>query len=539
MLPKKALLSLLSVLSIVSAPVPAATAAVEGNVAPLARATASSTRPGYPVRHVNDGDPKTQWGVNLGAKAGEWLRFDWPSAQTVSGVVLYPTGPYLASFDVEVSTPSGWKKLVHAGSPGLAKLRRVVLPVKATLARSLRLANLTPTPEGGPAFFEVEIYGDPAVLDRMAKEVDIAVSGDSRGNLIGTVSKDLGSTGLAGETVTVSGDSWTRTMTTGENGFFAVATPLDVHGKIKVDVKGHAIVVDATDIPLRLTARPKSGRLSLEGSWQILLDPPADWRSAPGWQPIDVPSNWEMKGLRAKSETAVMRKVFAAPKARRGERIKLRADGIYSKCEAWLNGVRVGSHDGGATPVEFDLTDAAKPGRDNVLDVFIWGRSPAAKIDNMSVYAYFEIAGIWRPIEVFTVEPAHVSRVSWDVDYDSAYANADLAVSATVANAQGSPAGDGKLSVRLLDPEGRVVKTETSSFTLSPWEEKTVPIRMHIEAPEPWTAERPRLYTLDVSFNGASVESPVGFREMEVRGKRFTINGKAAKLFGICLHSAD
>jgi hypothetical protein len=516
-----------------------AAAAVKGNIAPLAKAAASSSRPEFPIQQINDGDPKTSWSVRLGAKAGEWLRFDWPSAQTVSGVVLYPTGPYLASFDVEVMTQAGWKRLARVGSPELPRLRRIVLPVPTSLTRSLRLANLTPTPEGGPAFFEVEIYGDRDVLDRMAKEVDIVFSGDSRGNIIGTVSKDIGSTGLPGEIVTISGDSWKRTVTTGENGFFAVDTPLNVHGKVTADVRGYKTSVDAADIPLRLTARPKAGRLSLEGPWQILLDPPADWRTAPGWLPIDVPSNWEMKGFRAKSETAVMRKVFDLPKAWRGKRIKLRADGIYSKCEAWLNGVRIGSHDGGATPVEFDLTDAAKLGGDNTLDIFIWGRSPAARIDNMSVYAYFEVAGIWRPIEVFAVEPAHVSRVNWAVDFDSGYRNADLAVNATVANAHNSPVGDGRLSVRLKDPAGRVVKTETTAVSLAPWEEKTVPLRVHVENPEPWTAERPRLYTLDVSYNGLSVESPVGFREVEIHGKRFTINGKAVKLFGVCLHCAD
>jgi beta-galactosidase len=377
-------------------------------------------------------------------------------------------------------------------------------------------------------------------LAPQTKEVDIVVSGDSRGNIIGTVSQNDGKNGLPSETVTVSGDSWTRTATTDENGFFAVDTPLGVRGKITIEARGHRTSVDAADIPLRLTARPKSGRLSLEGEWQILLDPPpADWRTAPGWKPIDVPSNWEIKGFRAKSETAVMRKVFSMPKSWRGKRIKLRADGIYSQCEAWLNGVRIGSHDGGATPLEFDLTEAANPGGKNTLDVFIRGRSPAARIDNMSVYAYFEIAGIWRPIEVFAVEPGHPSRVHWTVDYDSGYGNADLVVDATVANAQDAPVGEGKLWVRLLDPRGRVVRSEETAVSLVPWEEKTVPLRLQVESPEPWTAERPRLYTLDVSYNGSAVETSVGFREVEIQGKRYTINGKPVKLFGVCLHCAD
>lgn len=509
------------------------------NIALLASAAASSSRDGFPVQQVNDGDRKTTWGVKLGAKADEWLRFDWPSAQQVSGIVLYTPGPYLASFDVEVATPSGWEKVAHAGSPELPRLRRIALALPARLTRSLRLANLVPTADGGPAFFEVEIYPDRDVVDRLNAEVDIAVSGDSRGHLIGTVSKDMGGTGLAGVPVTVRGESWTRTAPAGENGFFTVELPLGVRGRVSVEAAGRKLDLDPTDIPLRLTARPKTGRLSLEGAWQILVDPPADWRTASAWRAIDVPSNWEMKGLRAASGTAVMRRVFDLPRSWRGKRVKLRAEGIYSKCEAWVNGVRIGSHDGGATPVEFDLTGAARPGQENTLDVFIWARSAAADIDHMSVYAYFEIAGIWRPIEIFAVELAHTARIDWAVEYDKEYKNAELAVNATVANAQGAAAADGKLIVRLLDPTGKVVKTETATVSLAPWEEKTVPLRMRAENPEPWTAERPRLYTLEVSFNGAVVESPVGFRQMEVRGRRFTINGQGAKLFGVCLHAAD
>ena len=372
-----------------------------------------------------------------------------------------------------------------------------------------------------------------------SEEVEIALSGDSRGNIVGTVSKDFGRTGLAGETVTVSGDSWSRTATTGEDGFFAVDTPLAARGAVTAETRGRRTTIDAADIPLRLTARPESGRQTLEGAWQILIDPPADWRNAPGWRTIDVPSNWEMKGLRAKTETAVMRRIFDLPAAWGGKRIKLRADGIYSRSEAWLNGVRVGAHDGGATPIELDLTEAAKPGASNTLEVFIWGRSAAAKIDNMSVYAYFELAGIWRPIEVFAVEPAHVSRVHWAVDYDADYRSAELAFEATVANARDVASEGGALVVRLTDPDGRPVKTETSPLSLAAWEEKTVVLRLPVAEPIPWSAERPRVYTLEVAYNGKAVRSPVGFREIEVRGPRFSINGRGVKLFGVCLHSAD
>lgn len=381
--------------------------------------------------------------------------------------------------------------------------------------------------------------GEKTALERMNGEAEIAVSGDSRGHLIGTVSKNIGKIGLVGESVTITGESWNRSATTGENGFFVVSVPLNARGKITIESAGGKLIADATDFPLRLTARPTTRRLSLEGPWRILVDPPANWQTASNWREIDVPSNWEMKGFRAASGTAVMRKEFKLPQNWKGKLVKLRADGIYSKCEAWLNGIRIGSHDGGATPIEFDLTNAAKYGELNTLDVFIWVRSRAADIDHMSMYAYFEIAGVWRPIEVFAVEPNHVARADWSVEYDKDYKNADLTVNATVANAQSAPIKDGKLGVQVLDPAFQFVKVESRTISLGPWEEKTVPLRIHFDSPEPWTAERPRLYRLDVTFNGSAVESPLGFRQMEVNGQRFTINGKSVKLFGACLHNAD
>ncbi|MGD0783734.1 MAG: glycoside hydrolase family 2 TIM barrel-domain containing protein, partial [Candidatus Aminicenantales bacterium] len=303
---------------------------------------------------------------------------------------------------------------------------------------------------------------------------------------------------------------------------------------------GHSRVVDASDIPLRLTARPSTRRLPLEGTWRILVDPPPTGPAdSAGWRDIEVPSHWEMKGFRAKGDTAVMRKVFDVPAEWRGKIIKLRADGIYSHCQARLNGVRIGSHDGGATPVELDLTGAARPGRPNTLDLFIRARSPAAEFDHMSVYAYFELAGIWRPIEVFAVDLVHIARLNWAVAFDKSFADADLTVNVTLANAGHGPFQGGPLTVRLLDPSGKPAGEAGAFVSLPAGEEKAAPLRIHVAGPEPWTAERPRLYRLEASFNGEIVESPVGFRQMDVSGKRFTINGRGAKLFGVCLHSAD
>ena len=71
-----------------------------------------------------------------------------------------------------------------------------------------------------------------------------------------------------------------------------------------------------------------------------------------------------------------------------------------------------GRHEGGFTPFELDITDLAKPGGENEILVLVDARTMAADLDNASYFAYFELAGIWQPIEVFATSPTHVSHLA-------------------------------------------------------------------------------------------------------------------------------
>ena len=51
---------------------------------------------------------------------------------------------------------------------------------------------------------------------------------------------------------------------------------------------------------------------------------------------------------------------------------------------------------GGATPFQLDVTEAANPGGDNVIAVRVSQETEASKMDHMSMYADFLLAGIFR-----------------------------------------------------------------------------------------------------------------------------------------------
>src|SRR6202007_1862161 len=84
------------------------------------------------------------------------------------------------------------------------------------------------------------------------------------------------------------------------------------------------------------------------------------------WSEIKVPSHWMMEGFDSKSGIGGYRRQLQIPTSFHGRRIKLLFEGIYSGAEVWLNGTRVGSHEGGFAPFELDVTDAAHIGADNL-----------------------------------------------------------------------------------------------------------------------------------------------------------------------------
>ena len=390
----------------------------------------------------------------------------------------------------------------------------------------------------------------------MQNSVDVAVAGDTTGRLIGTASFENGTKPLVGAKVEIDGlcplGAWSIESQTNEDGFFSIEMPLAPSGPIRTCVslgsQSGSVTVDASDISLRLTPRPIANVVSLDGDWEFFPDPPEDfWQVGAklSWRTIRVPSNYEMEGFRAKTDTSAYRKSFEIPSDWAGKRIRLRPEAIYSKAEVWLNGVRVGSHEGGATPFELDMTDAAHPGEENVLTVLVIARSLSAAIDNMSKYAYIEIAGIWRSLAMFCVEPSHVARLTYAVEFDANYRNADLRFEVKVVN-ESSLATSGQLNLSIIDPTGEVVRLSglNATVSLEPWQAKSIPLRTTVDNPQQWNAELPRIYKTIASWKAvdqpiALIEQPLGFRQVEIKGRKFSINGQPVRLFGTCLHSSD
>ena len=131
---------------------------------------------------------------------------------------------------------------------------------------------------------------------------------------------------------------------------------------------------------------------------------------------IPVPSCWEMqgfgelqygqyvRGLGKKWEnvdpfagTAVYRLSFAAPASSAGRHADLCFEAVFTDCDVELNGVRLGSHQGGFCPFSFDVTGVLKA--TNELVVVVRDDSSDKSVNFAERRGdFWNFGGIWRPV---------------------------------------------------------------------------------------------------------------------------------------------
>ncbi len=141
--------------------------------------------------------------------------------------------------------------------------------------------------------------------------------------------------------------------------------------------------------------------LPLDGRWEFAL------RDRTAWGAIRVPGCWEAQGHSKASEgPAFYRRTVTIPPAWAGQPIFLEFDAVSYACRVSLNGTPVGEHVGLWTPFALDVTTAARPGDDNLLELEIF--KPGDRYPMRSSLAGFlpdvatTFGGIWQSCRLAT-----------------------------------------------------------------------------------------------------------------------------------------
>jgi hypothetical protein len=162
-----------------------------------------------------------------------------------------------------------------------------------------------------------------------------------------------------------------------------------------------------TEIPLPEHPRPDFERaawINLNGEWAFRFDKGDTGERerwfAPGPETfplrIRVPYPWgsTLSGVPDEGELAWYARTIRVPEDWRGRRVFLVVGASDWKTDAWLDGASLGSHEGGYTPFEFELTKAARPGTDQRLAVRVDDAARTFKLEGKQGYG--NARGIWQ-----------------------------------------------------------------------------------------------------------------------------------------------
>ena len=294
-----------------------------------------------------------------------------------------------------------------------------------------------------------------------------------------------------------------------------------------------------------------ASRVELNGQWRFRID--ADKMGAQqGWaakmpmgtEPVVVPHTWNL-GRHADHEgTAWYFREFDAPAGSEGKRVELHFGATFYRSRVWLNGVELGSHEGGHTAYYFDITPHLKTR--NTLSVELNNEPTRSTIPGWALklsgniwYDWWHYGGIVRDVWLGVGEPLLIRRQQ--INSRVSGAAAEVAVRVFLEN-HGNSSVEARVRVRAYPPQGGAPAAEAAAgVKVAPGAESVV-VAFRIPGVSLWHFDHPNLYRIETDLLPAAgnpldtLSENFGVRSIEIRNRRLYLNGEQVRLTGMTRH---
>jgi beta-glucuronidase len=280
---------------------------------------------------------------------------------------------------------------------------------------------------------------------------------------------------------------------------------------------------------------------NLNGKWESIVDyaGAGTWRevwkekkpqkktdffeySFEGGPLLNVPGdfNTQMPELSYWEGTVWYKKTFQYTR-QQGKRLFLHFGAANYSTDVYLNGNLIGTHEGGFTPFQFELTQSVKNG-ENTIVVKVNNQRKSNGIPGNG-FDWLNYGGITRDVSLIETNDSYIKEYNIQLKKHS------------INEILGWVKIDGTTSpqtVTVSIPELKLeCKSKTNSLGLAP-----VAFKSKFTL---WTPENPKLYQVIVKCESDSVTDEIGFRNIEVRNSRIYLNGKPIFLKGVNIHEEN
>ena len=286
--------------------------------------------------------------------------------------------------------------------------------------------------------------------------------------------------------------------------------------------------------------------IDLNGRWQIIIDPYEtgyyDYRYQPspdGYfknakpkspsdlieydfdnsQQLNVPGDWNSQDQRLLfyEGTVWYKKSFDYKKKDRARLFAYFGAANYL-ADVYLNGQKLGRHEGGFTPFNFEITNLVRE-KDNFLIVKVDNKRRRDAVPTLNT-DWWNYGGLSRDVNLIEVPDIFIE------DYFLQLKKGSMNEITGWVKLNG--ASGGKM-VTVEVPEAMVKQSVTTDA--NGYAPVSFKARLTL-----WSPDNPKLYPVRVSTDTDSVGDRIGFRSIETRGTDILLNGKPIFLRGICIH---
>ncbi|MEI6195408.1 MAG: glycoside hydrolase family 2 TIM barrel-domain containing protein [Verrucomicrobiota bacterium] len=283
------------------------------------------------------------------------------------------------------------------------------------------------------------------------------------------------------------------------------------------------VVLITALICLPIFAGEGEWRQSLDGAWQFSTNATPDQ-----WDTLTVPGNWDTQpAYSAYVGKGWYRREFVVSKDWADKRMRLHFGAVYHDATVTLNGQEIGSHCGGYTPFEFDVTDKLKLGETNLLLV--------CADNTYHDGAWWPWGGISRGVTLIANRDARIVWQHIRTEPDLRTGKAKLFIRYKLANASASPQPlelastiDGIADARL-----------TQKVTLAPHSDMELELITSLAKKRVrlWDFDHPNLYTLTTRITTGRTlwhlkSDRFGIRKVEITPDGLLLNGERVRLPG-------
>jgi hypothetical protein len=206
------------------------------------------------------------------------------------------------------------------------------------------------------------------------------------------------------------------------------------------------------------------------------------------------------------SQNLWYKRMFARPALEPGNKVLLHFGAVDYEATVWVNGIKVGSHEGGYTAFTFDITSALKLDSNElvikVYDPTDQGVGPHGKqvLNPQNIY-YTASSGIWQTIWMEVVPEVHIEDIQLTPDVDQE-----------------------RLRVKIKAPKGYEVElmaSDGSSRINLVKGKSNVELFLPVKQPHLWSPQDPFLYDLSIKLLKGDktideVKSYFGMRKISV-----------------------